>query len=444
MNVGNWKTATANLLGLSYGATGRAIFSTGVALGLISGTPSNPPSGSGLLYLNNSGVLRLRQSDGTDTAVGGGGGVESVTGLNTDNTDPANPVVAISVDGTTITGAGTPGSPLVAAGGSGVTLQVDGVPNTDQSLLNLIAGTNVTLTDDGVGGVTIDVSGVPSTVSVGANLVGDGSPGDPLNLASSIGYGGTTVIDLDHCTLYTNDLSPIRMMDWTNGKIYSKADGTTVIFNWTNTTASGNPTFYGNIDFTGDITGQSLSLAVLGSTPSAAASGFVRLYKTADGLFFIDDLSSINGPFITTFGVNSTPLASVGQVNLIGGTNVTLNAVSNGNVTISLADSLGITNIVSAQAFISNVTTINDGDSPYPVTTADSTILVNPMASSVTAELPATPPIGRVYTFKMIGTGTMVIDGNGRNIDGSATKTYTTQYDKVTVQSDGTNWWIIG
>jgi microcystin-dependent protein len=45
---------------------------------------------------------------------GGWWSVASVTWLNTDNTDPANPVVQISVDGVTITGAGTPWSPLVA------------------------------------------------------------------------------------------------------------------------------------------------------------------------------------------------------------------------------------------------------------------------------------------------------------------------------------------
>jgi hypothetical protein len=47
-------------------------------------------------------------------------GVQSVTGLNTDNTDPLNPIVEISVDGVTITGDGTPGNPLVAAGGGAV------------------------------------------------------------------------------------------------------------------------------------------------------------------------------------------------------------------------------------------------------------------------------------------------------------------------------------
>lgn len=37
-------------------------------------------------------------------------------------------------------------------------LQVDGVQNGSQSLLNLIGGSNVTLTDDGAGGVTIDAA----------------------------------------------------------------------------------------------------------------------------------------------------------------------------------------------------------------------------------------------------------------------------------------------
>lgn len=40
--------------------------------------------------------------------------VTSVVGLNTNNSDPENPVIGISVDGTTITGAGTPASPLQA------------------------------------------------------------------------------------------------------------------------------------------------------------------------------------------------------------------------------------------------------------------------------------------------------------------------------------------
>ena len=59
----------------------------------------------------------------------GVGGVQSVSGLNTDNIDPINPVVKISVDGTTITGAGTPASPL----------QAQYIPATNYGLYSQIA-----------------------------------------------------------------------------------------------------------------------------------------------------------------------------------------------------------------------------------------------------------------------------------------------------------------
>jgi len=45
-------------------------------------------------------------------------GVQSVTGLDTDNTDPLNPVVQIAVDGVTVTGDGTLANPLVSVSGS--------------------------------------------------------------------------------------------------------------------------------------------------------------------------------------------------------------------------------------------------------------------------------------------------------------------------------------
>lgn len=56
---------------------------------------------------------------------GSGGGVQSVTGLNTNNTDPANPIVGISVDGVTITGDGTSGDPLVATPSGGTPASPD-------------------------------------------------------------------------------------------------------------------------------------------------------------------------------------------------------------------------------------------------------------------------------------------------------------------------------
>jgi hypothetical protein len=48
----------------------------------------------------------------------GGGGVQSVTGLNTNNSDPQNPIVQISI-GSGLSGNGTPSSPLTATGSGG-------------------------------------------------------------------------------------------------------------------------------------------------------------------------------------------------------------------------------------------------------------------------------------------------------------------------------------
>jgi hypothetical protein len=64
------------------------------------------PFGAG--WVEQTGTYYLSASTG-------GSGVLTVTGLDTDNTDPANPIVQIAVDGVTITGDGTPGNPLVGA-----------------------------------------------------------------------------------------------------------------------------------------------------------------------------------------------------------------------------------------------------------------------------------------------------------------------------------------
>lgn len=90
-----------------------------------------------------------------------GSGVQTVSGLNTDNTDPVNPIVKISVDGTTITGDGTPMNPL----------QVNYIPATNFGLYSQIANSiPVTAT-------TIERSLIGSgigTLSVPANAFSQG------------------------------------------------------------------------------------------------------------------------------------------------------------------------------------------------------------------------------------------------------------------------------
>lgn len=65
---------------------------------------------------------------------------------------------------------GGSGSGGEAMGGCCVTLQVGGIDNVNQSLLNLLAGTNMTITDNGDGSVTFDSTGGISSVSWGSIL----------------------------------------------------------------------------------------------------------------------------------------------------------------------------------------------------------------------------------------------------------------------------------
>ena len=76
--------------------------------------------------------------------------VDSVTGLDTDNTDPENPIVQIAVDGVTITGEGTLASPLVSVGGGG---QISAFQNIDTFFTTVLwdysLGYNAEITLDG-------------------------------------------------------------------------------------------------------------------------------------------------------------------------------------------------------------------------------------------------------------------------------------------------------
>lgn len=57
----------------------------------------------------------------------------------------------------------------------------------------------------------------------------------------------------------------------------------------------------------------------------------------------------------------------------------------------------------------------------------------------------AAPLQGRLYYIKKLGsTGIVTVDPDGSElIDDSLTKLLTTQYDSMTIVSDGTAWWIL-
>ena len=89
-------------------------------------------------------------------------GVQSVTGLNTDNTDPLNPIVKISVDGTTITGQGTPASPLVAPKTYKVYVAILDQTGTNNPVVTILENTlgTINITRSSTGEYTIASSGL--------------------------------------------------------------------------------------------------------------------------------------------------------------------------------------------------------------------------------------------------------------------------------------------
>lgn len=86
--------------------------------------------------------------------------------------------------------------------------------------------------------------------------------------------------------------------------------------------------------------------------------------------------------------------------------------------------------------------------SNYTLTGSDNTILANTTSGSVTVTLPApTNMAGRIYTIKKIGTGgldnELTITPTSATIDGGASYKIYNDWTYVTLQTDGTGWYII-
>lgn len=83
----------------------------------------------------------------------------------------------------------------------------------------------------------------------------------------------------------------------------------------------------------------------------------------------------------------------------------------------------------------------------YTVTAENDVIICDATAGAITVNLPTASGIAGVEKtiIKTDAVANVVIDGYGsETINGSTTKTLTTQYEKVTIISNGTNWLIIG
>lgn len=117
-----------------------------------------------------------------------GAGVTSINSLTGDVVLAAGTNITLVEVGNTITinSSGT---------GGGILLQTDGVNNGSQSLLNLIAGIGMTLTDDGLGGITFDATGSVSLIGQTSGIISSPTPvgpGTETYLGEGAGAGAST------------------------------------------------------------------------------------------------------------------------------------------------------------------------------------------------------------------------------------------------------------
>lgn len=106
----------------------------------------------------------------------------------------------------------------------------------------------------------------------------------------------------------------------------------------------------------------------------------------------------------------------------------------NANSTVQVAGSLSLA--------IKSVT------ANYTVTGADNTILANTTSAAITITLPDPASFsGRIYTIKKIGTGgidnALTISPNAGTIDGGSSYVIYNDWTYVSLQTDGSNWYVI-
>lgn len=139
------------------------------------------------------------------------------------------------------------------------------------------------------------------------------------------------------------------------------------------------------------------------------------------------------------FLTGGTSQATNRRMHINGTGSVTINNTLNVGSTTAATSTFQVTGSVSLPITTTTATTFAPDATHH-------TILTNNVLG-VTVNLPAAATVpGRVYVIKRIyGVGVnTVIDPNGtETIDGATTRNITAQYDTVTIQSNGTAWFVI-
>jgi hypothetical protein len=427
-NVGIGVTPTSTF---SVGASGTERFRVDGATGRIVEYSDSVPANGEVLIGNGTNFAKSTLTAGTNIGVTNGAGSITVGLTGT---------VGVTNGGTGTSTAFTAGS-VVFAGPSGVYAQDNDNLFWDDTTNRLAIGFVPVVTFSG--NLTITSTTIALTTTAACNV----QVSFDLLVPS-----GTVVIDTDTAALVVARYGS----SVTGNTLASSLQATTAIltatatvggvltlpggFYQTTTVGSSSRTLSStlNVGTTGQFQVSSAGdiVAIRGQTttfPAVNASGVL----TNDGsgtLSWTAPVSVANGgtgQSTYTNGqllIGNTTGNTLTKATLTAGTGI---AITNGagSITIAASNAAGVQPITT----ISTATTL--GSTNY-------TVLCN---GTFTVSLPAAASnTGRIYNIKNIGVGTITVDPNAaETIDGAATYTLSTQYESITIQCNGTAWFIL-
>ncbi len=290
----------------------------------------------------------------------------------------------------------------------------------------------------GVDTIIIGTTNVYSSISV-ANTVG-GNPGINIDIPDATNVVGLTVTQEDS----TNNLNAVTVTNKGSGKGVSVTQQNST-GNGIQVRTSGLTAFSG----TGD---SSLAFIFGGNTTDTGQLVQVRNQGTGNTFQIRNSATTSTGHGLDVIHSGNTGTAQVitrsgDSAGAIGALSI-LSTNSGGGNAYALIASSGLSGFGTASpTSVLHTTSFATGytaqTSNYAISATDYT--VNCTSGTFTATLPtAVGIIGRQYVIKNSGTGVITLATTStQTIDGAATQSLISQYDSITVQSNGANWIII-
>lgn len=375
----------------------------------------NPPDGM-IIYLNTDKSLRLRSNGAWKKIADLSEATNNWSLTGNSGTNPATNFIG-TVDG----------QPLVIRTDNTERLRVDATGNvgigTNNPTAKLNVDGSVKLENLAAGTTELDVLVLATDGSVYKRTMSSSAFENAIKAINGI---QRQTLSITAAASTSKDTVEVENRD---------ADSTVAIYLPVQDGASGASKPYGFLTYTDwqkvQSAVQTITIGAVASTPNVNGASIVT--DSTSRQIILHPADATNPGIVTagtqTFGGSKTFQDSVAAAKaiLVGNTGAA-------NSTVQVDGSLALA-----------IKTITGN---YTVTGADNTILANTTSGAITITLPASTGFaGRIYTIKKIGSGgidnQLTISPASGTIDGGASYTIYNDWTYVTLQTDGSNWYII-